>query len=316
MSGCKAIIVVAGPTATGKSKLAMDLALRINGAVINADSMQVYRDLRVLTARPSRTEMAGVPHHLYGILSATEPCSAARWRDLAEGQLASCIDRGQVPILVGGTGLYLRALLDGLAPVPDVPRSTRVEAERLFDTIGATAFHDQLRSRDPKMAGRLKPRDRQRLIRAWEVVTATGRSLADWQTLPHSPPYPAPHFKIVLRLERTALYEACDRRFETMMAAGALDEVRALERRGLDPRLPAMKALGVPSLRRHLHGAIDLETAVNRAKRATRHYAKRQTTWFRHQMNAELVLSDIDDDNVHVAVDASRSFLARERTAK
>ncbi|MCG8689639.1 MAG: tRNA (adenosine(37)-N6)-dimethylallyltransferase MiaA [Minwuiales bacterium] len=290
-----AVILLAGPTASGKSALALAIAEEFGGIVVNADSMQVYRELRVLTARPTPEEEARVPHRLYGVLSAAEACSAGRWRDMALAAIAAAHRAGQVPIVVGGTGLYFRVLTEGLAPVPPVPEAVRAAARAAFARLGEDRFRAALAARDPVMAARLKPGDRQRLIRAYEVIEATGTSLADWQSLPpEGPGLAGPAFTLVMEPERQILYARCDARLDRMIAEGALDEVRGLMDLGLDPDLPAMKALGVPDLGRHLAGEIDLETAVSRAKTQTRRYAKRQGTWFRNQIRDGFVVSAQD----------------------
>jgi tRNA dimethylallyltransferase len=284
------VVVIAGPTASGKSALALALAEALDGVVINADSMQVYRELSILTARPSAADCARVPHRLYGVLPAAERCSAGRWCELARGEIAAAAAAGRVPILVGGTGLYLRGLMQGLAPVPEVPAAVRAATTSRLERLGPAAFHEALARRDPVMAARLRPSDPQRLIRAWEVLEATGRSLASWQREATAPPDDLSFVPFVLRRPRPELYEACNRRFLHMLEAGALDEVRAMDALGLDPDLPAMKALGVPELRRHLRGELTLAEATAAAQQATRRYAKRQTTWFRHQMASARVL--------------------------
>ncbi|MCA8931742.1 MAG: tRNA (adenosine(37)-N6)-dimethylallyltransferase MiaA [Rhodospirillaceae bacterium] len=303
------LLVVAGPTASGKSALAADLAEELGGVVINADSMQVYRDLAILTARPDAAALARVPHRLYGVIDGAEACSAARWRDLAQVEIAKAQAAGLLPIVVGGTGLYLRALTGGLAPVPAIPSEIRAEALAMVETQGLAALRADLARRDPEMAGRLRPSDRQRLIRAWEVVVATGRSLAQWQADP-APPGPAARWVIVLP-ERAGLYAACNARLHAMVAAGALEEVRRLAARGLDPDLPAMKALGVPDLAAHLRGEVTLEAAIAAAQQATRRYAKRQTTWLRTQVMA-------DPRRVHIAAMLDTQYLEshRQRTVK
>ncbi len=281
------VIVVGGPTASGKSALALDLAEALDGVVVNADSMQVYRDLSVLTARPGAADVARAPHRLYGVLDGAERCSAARWRGLAAAAIDAVLAAGRWPIVVGGTGLYLRALTAGLSAIPVVPAAVRTDAAALHKALGGAAFHRALAERDPAMAARLHPGDTQRLVRAWEVLAATGRSLADWQGdgvagRPGGLAFDA----IVLTPPRAALYAACDRRFAAMVERGAVDEARALLARRLDPRLPVMKALGVRELARYLAGEGDLETAVGAAQQATRRYAKRQLTWFRNQVLA------------------------------
>jgi tRNA dimethylallyltransferase len=278
------VVVIGGPTASGKSALALDIAEECGGTVINADSMQIYAELPVLTARPGPEDEARVPHRLYGVLPADERCSAARWRALALAEIASAHAAGRLPVVVGGTGLYLRALMQGLADIPPVPDAVRAEARALQVRLGSPGLHARLAERDPVTAARLEPGDTQRLIRAWEVLEATGRSITDWQRDPVEGPPPDLRFvPVMVDPPRDRLYAVCNARFEAMIARGALDEVRALDARGFDPDLPAMKALGVPELRRHLRGELTLDEAVALAQQATRRYAKRQVTWFRHQ---------------------------------
>jgi tRNA dimethylallyltransferase len=279
------IILIAGPTASGKSALALAVAERHRGTIINADSMQVYRDLRVITARPSAAEEAQVPHRLYGHVDAAENYSVGRWCQDAQAALDEARREGRVPILVGGTGLYFKALTQGLSAVPPTPPEIRARVRARCDAEGAAALHTELARRDPAMAERLKPGDRMRIARALEVLEATGRSLADW----HRDGMPAilnpdEALKIFLAVDGAELQRRIDARFDAMLAGGALDEVRALAARGLDPMLPAMKAHGVPWLRRHLAGEISLEAAAEGGKQDTRRYTKRQVTWFRHQM--------------------------------
>jgi tRNA dimethylallyltransferase len=280
------VVVIGGPTASGKSGLALALAEAFAGTVVNADSMQVYRELRVLSARPGPEACARVPHRLYGVQPAAEPCSAALWRTLAVAEIAAAEAADRLPVVVGGTGLYLAALIDGLAPVPEIPAAVRAEARALHARLGGAAFHAALRERDPGAAARLHAGDSQRLVRAYEVVLATGRPLAKWQADGHDAAAAGAYLPIVLAPPRADLYAACDARFLAMVAGGALDEVAALLALGLDPRLPAMKAVGVPELSAHLRGELALAEAVRRAQQATRRYAKRQTTWFRHQLAA------------------------------
>ena len=280
-----AVIVVAGPTASGKSALALDAAVAFSGTVINADSMQVYRELRILTARPAPADEDLAPHRLFGLLSANERCSAGRWLDLAAAAIDEARAAGRLPIVVGGTGLYLRALLEGLAPVPEIADAVRAKARALHERLGAEAFHAELARIDPEMARRLPAADRQRLIRAYEVVVATGRSLAEWQRQEiRRPPVAGRFATIVLDPPRDVLYAAIDARFERMIEAGAVDEVAALEKLNLDPGLPAAKALGVAPLRRYLRGETGLDEARGVAQQASRNYAKRQCTWLGNQM--------------------------------
>jgi tRNA dimethylallyltransferase len=285
------VIFIGGPTASGKSGLALAIAEEFRGTVINADSMQVYRDLAILTARPSPAEEARVPHRLYGVLDAADPCSAARWRGLAESEIADTAEQRRLPILVGGTGLYFRALLDGLAKIPPIAPATRAEARRLHRSLGGPGFRAALAARDPAGAARLEAGDTQRLVRAYEVVAATGRPLGVWQQEQTAGPrYPAVAI-VLLMPPRPALYAACDARFAAMVSSGALDELRALLDRQLSADLPVMKAVGVPELGRHLAGELSLAEAVRLGQQATRRYAKRQVTWFRHQMPSATVIA-------------------------
>jgi tRNA dimethylallyltransferase len=284
-------VIIAGPTASGKTALALELAARFGGTIINADALQIYRDLRILTARPDRAAEARVPHRLYGVLDAAERGSVARWRKAAETEIAGASTQGRLPFVVGGTGLYLRALVDGLALVPDIPAEIRDEATRLYRELGAGEFHRRLAQIDPAAAARLPPGDRGRLLRAWEVARATGVTLSDWH---RSAPAPNPSrvASILLMPPRDRLYAICDSRFAAMIAAGGLDEAAALGARNLAADLPAMKAVGVPELLQHLHGEIALDAAIAAAQQATRRYAKRQMTWFRHQMSADLAVNE------------------------
>ena len=277
-------VLIAGPTASGKSALAMALAERIGGIIVNADSMQVYRDLRIITARPMPAEEARLPHRLYGDVDAAVNYSVGQYVADAGAALDEARRGHRVAIFVGGTGLYFKALTAGLAAVPPIPPDIRAGVRARLAQHGAAALHAELQARDPAGAARLNPNDRTRIARALEVVEATGRPLLDWQTegLPALIDPAAP--RVFIAPDRAALYARIDARFDKMLAAGALDEVRRLAERKLDPLLPAMKAHGVPGLIRHLAGEITLEEAARKAKLDTRHYAKRQFTWFRHQL--------------------------------
>lgn len=285
------VLIVTGPTAGGKSGLALELAERLGGWIINADSMQVYRDLRVLTARPDRADEARVQHRLFGVLGAEERCSVGRWLDMAVAEIGAARAAGRLPILVGGTGMYLKALTEGLAPVPEVPAAATAEATALYDRLGGAAFAEILAERDPGAAETLPPGDRQRLIRAYAVARATGRTLADWQAeAPAGPAMDAQFTTVLVLPPRDALYAACDARFSAMLDTGAMDEVRALLARGLDPSLPALRAVGVRELGAVIRGEMTLDRAADKARQATRNYAKRQLTWFRHQLAPDLTL--------------------------
>jgi tRNA dimethylallyltransferase len=277
------VIALTGPTACGKSGLAVALAERFDGVIINADSMQVYRDLDILSARPEAGALARAPHRLYGVLPAAEPCSAQRWRDLAVTEIEAALAQDRLPILVGGTGLYLRALLQGLVEIPPIPEEVRAQVRDRQRSQPPESFHAALAARDPVMAARLNISDTQRVARALEVIEATGRSLADFQAAPEARPAPYAVHVVAALPPRTALYRKIEARLDTMIAAGALGEVRGLLDQKLDPALPAMKAVGVPQLAAYCRNEVAWRRALADAKTATRRYAKRQITWLRHQ---------------------------------
>lgn len=278
-------ILIAGPTASGKSQFALSLAERLHGALINADSMQIYRDLAILTARPGPKEQARAPHLLFGHVDGAINYSVGRYVDEAASALAQVRNDGWLPVFVGGTGLYFKALTQGLSDIPRVPEALRSELRAWAQTVPVAELHAALAARDPVMAARLRPSDPQRILRALEVHAATGRSLASFQGGKRKPLLDINAcVTVFLAPERTALKAAIDARFDAMLNAGALDEVAALRARHLDPALPVMRALGVPQLLRYLAGTIDLDEAERQAKRDTRAYAKRQFTFARHQL--------------------------------
>lgn len=278
-------VLIAGPTASGKSALALELARSVGGVVINADSMQIYRDLRIITARPSGADEALVPHRLYGHVDAAVNFSAGAWVSDAAKALEDAKAEGRLPIFIGGTGLYFKALTAGLSVVPSIPAEVRDDVRARLERNGVEALHAELAASDPRAAERLNLRDRTRIARALEVVEATGRSLLDWHQEGQPPLLPKDNFRAVfLAPERDELYARIDARFDAMLGAGALREVERLAARHLDPLLPAMKAHGVPALIRHLRGEFSLEQAAGIGRADTRHYAKRQFTWFRHQL--------------------------------
>jgi tRNA dimethylallyltransferase len=273
------LLIIAGPTASGKSALALALAARWGGTIINCDAMQCYRDLRVVTARPTEADEAMAPHRLYGVRPAAQPANAAWWREAALAELA----QSALPILCGGTGMYLAALLRGIANVPEPGEAARSAARALLAQIGPDALHQKLTALDPATAAKIKPGDSQRLARAWEVVTGTGHGLAYWQQQPADGLKGWRVRMVLLAPPRDTLRGAIDHRFAAMLAAGAIDEVRTLLAQNLDPALPLMRAHGVPEIAAHLRGEISLEEAARRAVLATHQYTKRQGTWFRHQ---------------------------------
>lgn len=306
-------VIIAGPTGSGKSALAVALGRAFFGTVINADSMQVYRDLRILSARPTEAEQQGVPHRLFGILPAAEACSAGRWLRLAIPEIAAAHAAGRLPILVGGTGLYLKALTDGLAPVPQVPPEMVAEARTLHAGLGGERFKAALAELDPDGAERIRASDTQRLVRAYAVARATGRPLGLWQRAAGSELPASVRFLTIALLPSPAdLSPALDARFAAMMAEGALTEVRALAALGLAPDLPAMKAVGVRELLACLRGETTIEGAVGRAQQATRQFAKRQRTWIRHQIVPDSLFEVRYSDDLWLRINGLvENFLAR-----
>jgi tRNA dimethylallyltransferase len=280
----KHVLVVTGPTASGKSALALAFAERRGGTVINADAMQTYDAFPILTAQPTPEERARVPHRLYGVLPLSEPLSAARWRDLALAEIAE----NSVPILCGGSGLYLRTLMQGISAIPAIASEVRDQANADWEAMGAEAFRARLAERDREIVERLKPGDRQRHVRAWEVVHSTGRPLSDWQKQEGEPaPY---QFKTVLLApDRAWLRQRIEARFDVMLEQGVLDEARSVFDRRPDPRWPGLKAHGAPELFRYFREEITLAEARQIAIDHTRQYAKRQMTWFRHQLTPDVV---------------------------
>jgi len=294
----KPVLIIGGPTASGKSGLALTLAEKIEGIVINGDSMQIYQGLPILTAQPPAEDCAKIPHKLYATLPPGEICSAARWRELALDEINKAHKENKLPIIVGGTGFYLKTLLKGISPIPDIPHGLRDKISALQKELGNPAFHQELAKRDPVMAAKLPPFNTQRLVRAWEVLEATGKSLAEWQALPPVPPPDDLRFLTVTLLPpRDKLYAACNTRFEQMLKAGALEEVKQFKAHC--PAGAALnKALGYPELSAYLDGKISLEEATIAAQQSTRHYAKRQVTWFRHQIAADLTVDSADSSRV------------------
>jgi tRNA dimethylallyltransferase len=305
-------VLIAGPTASGKSALAIRLARRLDGVVINCDSMQVYRDLRLITARPSEEDEGEAPHLLFGYVDAARNWSVGLWLKDAEGAILEARAQGLVPILAGGTGLYFKALTQGLSAMPPVPETVRAKIREMAQGLPAEELHRALAAKDPMTAARLRQSDRQRIVRALEVFEATGRSLREWQEGPHQEPLLAMPGCVGLFLapDRDELRRRIERRFDTMLAEGALDEMRIFAARRLDPSLPAMRAHGVPWLLAHLRGDLGLEEAASQAKADTRRYAKRQFTWFRHQMPGwSWCAPESAEDRALAAIDA----LARGR---
>ena len=277
------ITLIAGPTASGKSALALRLARAIGGEIVNADALQLYADLAVLSARPSLEEMDQAPHHLFGVADGADGWSAGRWLRAAEAVLAEIAARGRPPIVVGGTGLYFRALTQGLAETPAIAPEFIADSERLFDQDGEAAARAALRAVDPAAETRISAGDRQRLTRALAVANATGKALSRWQAETRPSLAPGAWRGVVVEPPRPALYARCDARLDAMVETGAVREAAALVARDLDPRLPVMKAVGLRELAAAAAGQTPLPAATLAAQIATRRYAKRQLTWFRHQ---------------------------------
>lgn len=292
--GCNLrVTLIAGPTASGKSALALRLAQASGAAVVNADSMQVYAELRILTARPGPDEEARAPHRLYGFRPARQAYSVADWLADIAPLIAGARAGGPPLVIVGGTGLYFKALLEGLSPVPDIAEDVRGHWRGEARRLGAAALHAELVRRDPRTAGRLRPSDPQRLVRALEVLDSTGRSLSDWQQTRGEPLlHETEARKLLVLPPRAALYARCDARLGRMLEEGALDEVRNLMSLDLDPALPAMKALGMAPLMTYLRGESTLEAAIMAAQTETRRYAKRQLTWVRRNMMSWIAVWD------------------------
>lgn len=283
------IHIIAGPTASGKSAKALELARELDGVILNCDSLQIYDALPILSAQPSANDQAQAPHKLYAHLHPNDVCSAGSWREMAEPLIADILERGQTPIICGGTGLYIKALVEGLSPIPDIPDDIRTRAIEMQKKWDAPTLHAHLKERDPVMAGRLDPNNRARLVRAWEVLEATGKSLAEWQEQPLiGPPV---HWKFQIHKilpERSELHARIEQRFDQMLELGALEEAETfaeqIEAGEVEPHVPITKALGFQALDEYIKGRLSLEDARERTLAETRQYAKRQITWFRNQI--------------------------------
>jgi tRNA dimethylallyltransferase len=279
----RSVWLIGGATASGKSALALRLAQALGAEIVNADYMQIYADLSVLSARPPEAELALAPHHLYGVADGADPWSVGRWLRAATEVLAGVSGRGRPAVVVGGTGLYFRALTEGLADIPDVPAEAHLRAEALWDAGGEAAVRRELKAGDPRGEARIEAGDRQRLLRALAVLSSTGKPLSDWQVSTTPLLSPDAWRGLVIEPDRASLYARCDARFAAMLDMGGLEEARALLSRKLDPQSPVMKAVGVREFAKYLGGEITLAVAIAEAQQATRNYAKRQMTWFRNQ---------------------------------
>ncbi len=285
------ILIIAGPTASGKSARALEIARERGGVIINCDSMQVYDALPVLTAQPPAEDLEKAPHRLYGALHPNDPCSAGTWRQMVDPVITEVLEQGKTPIVVGGSGLYIKALTEGLSPMPDVPDEVRREAVALQAKLGNPAFHAELAKRDPVMAARFHPAHTARLVRAWEVLEATGKSLAEWQRGDRLAPPDDWNFEIEIIIpERSVLHQRCNDRFLWMMENGAPEEVEAFSKRvesgEIKTGIPVLKALGYKQLLGRINGTLTRDQAIEQAQAKTRQYAKQQVTWFRNQLKS------------------------------
>lgn len=297
-SETKTIYVICGPTASGKSAHAMELANQHNGVIINADSMQVYDGLPTLTAQPSKEDKNTHPHELYGTIHPNQSCSAGNWREFVEPIIEKTLADNKAPIIVGGSGLYINALVEGLSPMPDIPDDIRAAASQKQKELGNPAFHEALMKRDPVMAKKLDPQNTARLVRAWEVLEATGKSLAEWQDMPRQSPPDNWQFDITLVMpERDTLYDRCNKRFIWMLDHGALEELEEFNQKidngDIRPDALLTHALGAEPLTAYLKGTLSKEDAIQKGQGETRQYAKRQVTWFRHQVKANKNVANI-----------------------
>ncbi|MCB1590962.1 MAG: tRNA (adenosine(37)-N6)-dimethylallyltransferase MiaA [Alphaproteobacteria bacterium] len=283
------ILIIAGPTAGGKSARAIEAAHERNGVIINCDSMQVYDALPLLTAQPPKEDLEQAPHRLYSALHPNDPCSAGTWRQMVDPVISEVLAQGKTPIIVGGSGLYIKALTEGLSPIPDVPDEIRREAVALQEKLGNPSFHAELAKRDPVMAARFHPFHTARLVRAWEVLEATGKSLSEWQKEDRLAPPDEWNFEIEIIIpERSTLHRRCNDRFLWMMENGAPEEAEAFSKRvdsgEINTGIPVLKALGYKQLLGYINGDLTREQAIEQAQAKTRQYAKQQVTWFRHQL--------------------------------
>ncbi len=285
----KDIHIIAGPTASGKSALAVERAQTMDGIIINCDSRQIYEDLPILTARPGDDDLKSAPHALYGILHANDAMSAGSWREMAVPVIECALQEGRTPIITGGNGLYIKTLMEGMSPIPDVPADIRAAAIQTQKDMGNPAFYEALKLRDPETAALYHPMHTARLVHAWEVLEATGKPLAYWQSLPKSAPPDTWRFHITLVMPaRGVLHERCNARFKQMVDMGAAEELKAFDARVDTGEIKAdsimIKTIGAPGLRAWMSGRISKEEAITLAATETRQYAKRQVTWFKNQI--------------------------------
>lgn len=301
------IVIIGGPTASGKTALAIDVARKIDAVIINADSQQVYREIPILTAQPSLLERQEISHRLYGIISASEYFSVASWLELVEGEIKQAFEQGKTPLLVGGTGMYIKSLIEGIAQVPEISDEIRVDVRQMCEQQGAAQIHKLLAEKDPQMAAKLNPADKQRVLRALEVYLQTGKSLLHWQAQKTTPLFSAEKFGMFcLFPDRKEVYDRCNARFINMLENGGVDEVHTLKNMNIPQQMPAMNALGVPELLAYDNGTLEYNAMLEIAQQKTRNYVKRQFTFFRNQMQGRVIEagSDITADSIITALRA------------
>ncbi|MEC7387652.1 MAG: tRNA (adenosine(37)-N6)-dimethylallyltransferase MiaA [Pseudomonadota bacterium] len=286
-------VIICGPTGAGKSSLALNLAKKFEGVIINADSVQIYREIKILSGRPTSDDYRKAPHRLYGIMSIFKPCTLGIWRKMALETIKECELSGRLPIICGGTGLYIKFLLNELSAIPEISPSIKLEAREKLKELGNENFRELLSKNDPASASRIKSGDTNRLLRAWEVFTATTKPLSYWHKKSRKAGSQHKFFKVCLMPERKALYSICDQRFLEFVEQGAVEEARAFDFITASPELPASKTLGLLELIKYTKGELELSDAVEQAQRATRRYAKRQLTWFRHQLDEDFLIQNL-----------------------
>jgi len=286
-------VIICGPTGAGKSSLALNLAEKFEGVIINADSVQIYREIKILSGRPTSDDYRKAPHRLYGIMSIFKPCTLGIWRKMALETIKECELSGRLPIICGGTGLYIKFLLNELSTIPEISPSIKLEAREKLKELGNENFRELLSKNDPASASRIKSGDTNRLLRAWEVFTATTKPLSYWHKKSRKAGSQHKFFKVCLMPERKALYSICDQRFLEFVEQGAVEEARAFDFITASPELPASKTLGLLELIKYTKGELELSDAVEQAQRATRRYAKRQLTWFRHQLDEDFLIQNL-----------------------
>ena len=306
-------LVICGPTGSGKSRLAVNLAKKLNGVVINADSIQIYREIKILSGRPDFDDYREAPHRLYGIMSVYNTCSVGVWREMALATIKECEYAGKLPIICGGTGLYIKFLLDELSAIPKIPNSIKLEARLELERIGNEDFRDLLAKSDPVSAAKIKTGDTNRLLRAWEVFKTTAKPLSYWHERHKKQNTQHKFFKVLLMPNREVLYSDCDKRFLNFVNQGAVDEARQINITSPSSELPALKTLGLSELIKCAKGELELSDAVEQAQRATRRYAKRQITWFRHQLDEDFLIESLDDkETVFDCLDKIANFLKKD----